>query len=379
MDFAAVITPPYVAKPLRLEPFRALLLAPSRVGDPASARAFARPYRAVSARLLEWEQAGRVSRTAESALFLHEYTAGGITIRGLVGALSIKHRASGLDDRAVWPHEGIHPAQVDELASRMFEMGMNPAPILLVHEGPEAVRAMLRGVTARTPDVDYLDRTEQKQRIWAISNRLEVSAINAALREEAALIADGHHRYAAYLQLQQSNPGTGWDRGLAMLVDQLDTPLFLGAIHRTLVGVNVDDVTEAAIRAGGSVHPGARQQALADLAPQTLVLTDSESWAVVTPPAGAGIELVEWLQTALIPALDVQPSAVAFHHTADEALSRAQCGRTVAVLLPAPDFTAVRDLVNRGGLLPEKATSFQPKPSLGVLMRSVRDESSAPN
>ena len=54
----------------------------------------------------------------------------------------------GLDDRAVWPHEGIHPAQVGELASRMYEMGMNPAPILLVHEGPADVRALLRVVAA---------------------------------------------------------------------------------------------------------------------------------------------------------------------------------------------------------------------------------------
>lgn len=378
MDFAAVITPPYVAKPLRLDPFRALLLAPSRVGDPASARAFARPYRAVAARLLEWEEAGRVSRTTEPALFLHEYTAGGLTIRGLVGALAMHRRASGLDDRAVWPHEGIHPAQVDELASRMYEMGMNPAPILLVHEGPADVRALLRTVAGRPPDVEYLDRTEQKQRIWAITDPAEITAINASLCNSAALIADGHHRYAAYLQLQEAHPGTAWDRGLAMLVDQTDTPLFLGAIHRTLTGVSVADVTAAAIKAGGTVQPGGRDQALADLAPDTLVLTDSEHWAVVTPPSVAGIELVEWLQTALIPSLETKPTSIAFHHAADEALSRAM-RRTVAVLLPAPEFAAVRDLVNRGGLLPEKATSFQPKPSLGVLMRSVRDESSGPH
>lgn len=378
MDVAAVITPPYVAKPLRLEPFRALLLAPSRVGDPASARAFARPYRAVAARLREWEEAGRVTRTPAAALFLHEYTAGGITIRGLVGALAIDCRASGLEDRAVWPHEGIHPAQANELASRMFEMGMNPAPILLVHEGPVAIRTFLKDVSARAPDVEYLDREGQKQRIWAISDPAEISTINVALQDGAALIADGHHRYAAYLQLQESNPGTAWDRGLAMLVDQVDTPLFLGAIHRTLVGVGLDDVTAAAIRAGGSVQPGARHEALAELAPDTLVVTDSDTWAVVTPPTGTGIELVAWLQTALIPALAHQPATIAFHHTADEALSRAKT-RTVAVLLPAPDFTAVRDLVERGELLPEKATSFQPKPSLGVLMRSVLDEPSVPS
>jgi uncharacterized protein (DUF1015 family) len=331
----------------------------------------------VAARLVEWEEAGRVTRTTDAALFLHEYTADGLTIRGLVGALAIDRRASGLDDRAVWPHEGIHPAQVDELASRMYEMGLNPAPILLVHEGPADVRTLLRTVAARKPHAEYLDRNEQKQRIWAITDPVEIASINRSLNDGAALIADGHHRYAAYLQLQEAHPGTPWDRGLAMLVDQTDTPLFLGAIHRTLSGVSVAEVTTAAMKAGGAVLPAGREEALADLAPNTLVLTDSERWAVVTPPTAPGIELVEWLQTALVPALAEPPTSIAFHHAAEDALSRAN-RRTIAVLLPAPDFTAVRDLVNRGGLLPEKATSFQPKPSLGVLMRSVHDEPSGP-
>ena len=41
--------------------------------------------------------------------------------------------------------------------------------------------------------------------------------------------------------------------------------------------------------------------------------------------------------------------------------------------MPAPDFDLVLRIVAAGGLLPEKATSFQPKPSLGVLIRSLRD------
>jgi hypothetical protein len=120
MDFdATVVTPPYVAKPLGLAPFRGMMLSPARVGDPASARAFARPYRSVAARLEEWERRGHVTTDETPALYLHEYTAGGLTVRGLVGALALSRRATGLDDRAVWPHEGIHPVQVEELAARM--------------------------------------------------------------------------------------------------------------------------------------------------------------------------------------------------------------------------------------------------------------------
>ena len=52
MDAAALVTPPYVAGPLRLVPFRGLMLSPGRVGNPTTGRAFARPYKDVSARLM---------------------------------------------------------------------------------------------------------------------------------------------------------------------------------------------------------------------------------------------------------------------------------------------------------------------------------------
>ena len=103
MESSQAVPPPYLATPLRLEPFRALTLAPQRVGDAAAARAFGRPYREVAGRLRRWEATGRVLRDDEPAVYLHEYTAGGITVRGLVGALDMSRRAADLDSRAVLP------------------------------------------------------------------------------------------------------------------------------------------------------------------------------------------------------------------------------------------------------------------------------------
>jgi uncharacterized protein (DUF1015 family) len=44
-------------------------------------------------------------------------------------------------------------------------------------------------------------------------------------------------------------------------------------------------------------------------------------------------------------------------------------GQVTAALLPAVDLDIVLGVVRAGGLLPEKATSFQPKPSLGSFIR----------
>src|SRR6187397_219444 len=135
-DACPVVSPPYVAGPLRLAAFHAEWLAPHRVNDPASARMIARSHRDAAARLSRWEAAGQLSRDPEPALFVHEYTGDGVTVRGLVGALDLSHRAASVEEQVVLPHEGVHPVQVDDLAERMIRMQLNPAPILLVHHGP---------------------------------------------------------------------------------------------------------------------------------------------------------------------------------------------------------------------------------------------------
>ena len=373
MESDAVVTPPYVGGPLRLAPFRALMLAPARIGDPTSGRAFARPYKDVAGRLERWRTQGQMSREDTPALYLHEYTAGGITIRGLVGLLDVSRRATRPEDRAILPHEGIHPAQADDLADRMSEMELNPAPILLVHRGPAGLRARLAAVQQRTPDHEFSDRLGQHHRIWAITDSDDLAAIATDLAPETALIADGHHRYAAYLRLQKRAPGGAFDHGLAMLVDQEDTPLFLGAIHRVLIGTSVDDVVSAAEAVGIGVQETGEDVAVAALGPEHLVVTDADRWAILSVAVPADRTAVQLLHDQLIPALPYGPRAVTYQHTVEEALAQVSPETGVAVLMPAPLVDRVLAIVRDDRLLPEKATSFQPKPSLGVILRSLRD------
>ena len=368
MDSADVAAP-YVAKPLTLLPFRAVMLAAGRVGDPASARALARPYRDVAARLDRWIAQGRASSDEAPAIYVHEYTSGGLTVRGLVGALAMTPRTDDRRHRAVWPHEEIHPEQAGELADRMHQMALNPAPILLVHHGRPELRALVSDVTAREPGWSYLDRTGQRQRIWAVSDTERLARITDLLSQTRCLIADGHHRYAAYLRLQEEHPGTDWDAGLAMLVDQLDTPLFLGPIHRTFRGPDLAQLADACRAAGAAVTTRERTEALQSLDSTHLVLTDGTAWITVVPPL-QGQAVVSWLHEHVVAAIAGPDVTVLHHHTVEDALASASTDAPVA-LLPSPDFEQVRALVEAGGLLPEKATSFQPKPSLGVLMRPM--------
>lgn len=375
MDSAGLVTPPYVAGPLRLEPFAALRLVPARVGNPTTGRAFARPYRDVTARLERWEAKGLVRRDILPALYLHEYTSGGITVRGLVGALDVARRARHPRDRAVLPHEGIHPRQADDLADRMEDMALNPAPILLVHRGSDRLREVLAGITATTPDEVFDDRSDQRHRLWAIRDAATLASIAAEIAGSQALIADGHHRYAAYLRLQRrhadpTTPGTcgPTDSGLAMLVDHGDTPLFLGAIHRTLAGTDLDAVRTAVRAVGLNATTTDQAGAMGSLGPRTLVVTDGAEWVTIHLDTADDRAAVEIVHHDIIPELPHGPSTVHYHHRAEDALSRAGLDE-IAVLLPAPTVDLVMRVALEDRLLPEKATSFQPKPSLGVLIR----------
>jgi len=383
MSSSALVTPPYVAGPLRLEPFPGLRLVPARVGNPITGRAFARPYKDVANRLVRWQAKGYLHRDDEPALYLHEYTSNGITVRGLVGALDVSRRATRPEDRAVLPHEGIHPIQADELADRMAEMELNPAPILLVHRGTPRLRAALIAIISDDPEHAFADRGGQQHRIWAIRDPETLGIVEAELAGSRALIADGHHRYAAYLRLQRRRAHEGAERpttdlGLAMLVDQEATPLFLGAIHRTLAGTSLAHLRDAVESLGLRYTPASQHEAVAALSPTRLATTDGESWAVVNLELRSDEAAVEALHQRIVPALPHGPTTIGHHHTVDDALAAAG-PEAIAVLMPALSVDTVIAIAEADRLLPEKATSFQPKPSLGVLIRSLRDAPPSPS
>ncbi len=369
MESGPPTVPPYVAGPLRLAPFRAVSLAPRRVGDPASARAFARPYRGVPQRLATWQRRGLAVRDDEPAVYVHEYSESGLTVRGLVGCLDLSHLAETVSRRQVFPHEGVHPQQVTELADRMGTMRLNPAPILLVHRGPAAVREVSRKIRTGNPEREFVDHAGQQHRIWAIRDPDQLQALDAGLADARLLVADGHHRYAAYVALHARDPAPARRTGLVMVIDQDETPLFLGAIHRLLHGVSLQDLSEAATASGAHVQRIEEPDAVAALATDTLVLTDGADWATVRLEVPIGHAVVQLVDSVLLARLARRPTKVDYAHSLAQAMDQVRPRRVTAALLPAVDLDLVVDVVRAGGLLPEKATSFQPKPSLGSFIR----------
>jgi uncharacterized protein (DUF1015 family) len=250
-------------------------------------------------------------------------------------------------------------------------MALNPAPILLVHRGPPGVREVSRQVRTASPDREYVDHAGQQHRVWAISEPAQLETVHAALADARLLVADGHHRYAAYVALHAREPTTAHRRGLAMVIDQDETPLFLGAIHRILHGTRLDDLLASATAAGAQVRTIEEGEAVAALAPHTLVLTDGRRWATAHLDVPAGSAIIQRVDQVLLAGLPRPPSRIGFAHSVTQALEQARPDKVTAALLPAVDLDLIMTVVGAGGLLPQKTTSFQPKPSLGSFIRPL--------
>ncbi len=228
------------------------------------------------------------------------------------------------------------------------------------------------------------------------------AAIAADLRHRQALIADGHHRYAAYLQLQArrhaagSGPGP-WDYGLALLVDSAGYPPQIGAIHRVIPGLDVQHAVKLAAPAfalralpGGSADLPAAMDALASASaggPAFVLAGEEAAYLISQPdpaqaaasmPAGVSPQwsalpasvLQELLITRLWDLTDNENTVHVVHHDADAAVRAARAAGGTAVLCSPMTPAGVYAVAARGEKVPRKSTSFAPKPRTGLVLRS---------
>jgi uncharacterized protein (DUF1015 family) len=321
-------------------------LGPGRYDEPAR-------------RLTGWQQAGVVVQDQVPALYVYEQQLGDAVLCGLVGSL-------GLDPerRVVLPHEDVMPHWVDDRLELMEATDADLEPILLAYGDGGVASDAVDAARSGEPWLEA-DTGGAQHRIWRIEDPVVLAAIAAELAGHDALIADGHHRYAAYLERRRREPGRpGTDVGLAMLVDYNRHPLTLDPIHRVVPGLDLATVRSRTPE-GWQVLPGRVERV-----PDRIAVTDGTSWVTLRSTRGQETPTVAMLHDLLLPAWGVVEADISFHHTLQDALALAGPERA-AVELVAPRMDQVLRSAVRGVVLPQKATSFGPKPRVGLLFRTL--------
>ena len=399
-DIAGVTSPPYdvigprvLSSLLDSSPYNSvrLILPGPETGGPVSAAAAG----ALAAdRLDEWLSTGALVRDECPAIYVYEQNGSSVLQRGLVLLVRVGPPSSS----GIFPHEAVMPGPVAGRRALMEATRANLEPIFLVYNGGGAA------LPSGTPLVETVTRDGTKHRLSAVTGSAGED-LAARLRGQTALIADGHHRYAAYRELSEAMHAAGygdgpWDYGLAFLVDADDYPPRLGAIHRVLPGL---DAAEAARRAAAAFTvrklPGGFEASLAALAGAgadggtAFALAGPDGYWLLTEPDPARAALAmpsgtsaRWrsLDAAVLRGLlladlwgiEDNERDVLISHDASEAVRMAGSAGSragTAVLCNPVPFDAVRDIAAGGETVPRKSTSFGPKPRTGFLFRTFDD------
>jgi uncharacterized protein (DUF1015 family) len=375
--------------------------AGTRAADARAADARAAGEIAAS-RLRAWLADGALAVDDVPALYVYEQRDSGWVQRGLIGLVAV-----GTD--AVHPHEGVLPGPVAGRRELMKATRSNLEPILLVYNGRTGVGG--HGGPADPGDASRLtDRTADGQaplacavtddgvthRLWAVTDPATQAAIAADLATRTALIADGHHRYAAYRELRaeerDAGEGSGpWDYGLAFLVDADEYPLRLGAIHRVIPRLSLAEAVRLAseaftVTAVTEETAFDRLAAAGESGTAFLLAGKDGYWLLTDPdqqrleaamPAGASPRwraldasvMQELLLAQLWSIRDNVRDVLISHDTAEAVRMAADAGGTAVICNPMP-LAAVTEIAAHGEKVPRKSTSFGPKPRTGLVLRT---------
>ncbi|HEY3562696.1 MAG TPA: DUF1015 domain-containing protein [Kribbella sp.] len=320
-------------------------LGPARYDEPAR-------------RLVGWQRDGVVVQDEQPALYVYEQRLGDAVLCGLVGSLRLDPAR-----RVVLPHENVMPHWVDDRLRLMEATDADLEPILLAYADGGVASDAVDAARTGEPWVEAETYNGAEHRIWRISDPEALAGIQAELAKHEAVIADGHHRYAAYLERQLRAPyRQSAEVGLAMLVDYVRHPLTLDPIHRVVPGLDLETVR---LRTPSSfqLQPGRSEGD-----PTRISVTDGSDW--LTLHIASEVPTVALLHTELLPAWGVSEDDISFHHTLADALALADT-QQVAVELTAPRMDQVLRSAAQGVVLPQKATSFGPKPRVGLLFRTL--------
>ncbi len=353
------------------------------------------PYHAAAQRLDGWVTSRLWAPDETAALYVYEMRAPDATVtRGLIGAVELR----APEDGVILPHENTMAGPVADRLALMDATQTDVEPIYLVYDGGGAATDVVREVDdeptlarAQTPDGIV-------HRLWRVVDPHVHEEVARDLASRRALIADGHHRYATYRQLQvlmHERRGAGpWDRGLTLLVDATAYGPQVHAIHRVVRGLTFDDAVRPLQAAAHLTSVDDAATALQRLPRDdgfAAVLADGNRASVVrglpsdvsaggsTPEEPEALRRldVSVLHETLVRRIWGLPddeAVVGYAHTITEAIAEARRTHGTAVLLRPTPVGAVAAVATGGGRMPRKSTLFTPKPASGLVMRRFVDQ-----
>lgn len=362
-----------------------------------------------AARLLqEWKEDGVMVRDARPGIYVYEQALGETIRRGIVCLIR-------LNDGKLMPHEVSRGGSTRTLSAQLAATRCQLSLVMAVVPDREGLLSSYLSSQPGQPWFQVVDGKGVRNRVWLDEDPAHHLRLAEGLRDEPAIIADGHHRVEAALDHQRqraesapSHREAPWDYVMTLVVPASDPGLTCRPSHRiceTLGASGWDFLS----RLGESFEiteletPDAAEGWLAQDGPPRFALVQRGAvkglvlrGGVDAPDLSALPEMLRQVDAAVLgelvldPLIAAQlgdawsangedtggaPSGSAFSHnkaSAEEIAQRAFSGEIdVAFLLRPTPAGQVVAVAEAGGLMPPKSTNFQPKPIKGLLHNSL--------
>ena len=361
------------------------------------------PWATHAARTLAaWRADGVLVRDDVPALWVYELQppGGEAATVGWLAAVGIPAPGSP----AVLPHEDTFPVAVEGRRALLAATRTDLEPIVLAHDADPDVTALTDRARETAPTLELVDDDGVRHRLWRVTDPATIAEVTGAIGRTGAVIADGHHRFAAARAHQRTDPDcSGCDAVLALLTPMGPGGLRVAAIHRVLPDLTLDDaagaaaagftVTDVPLPPSAAPSTGAVAAAVTGWLARTggagYLISDGRRLLHLHAPSPAVLARVPaeapdvWRHLDVVLAHDGlieglwgrvdRPENVLIAHTVEEALRMAADRSGIALLLRPPSPADVAAVARAGARMPRKSTLFVPKPRTGLVLRPLAD------
>jgi uncharacterized protein (DUF1015 family) len=425
-DPAQVVTPPYdVISSDEQQTFYErhphnvirLILGKSSGRDSATDN----PHTRAAAAYRRWLDDGILRRDPTPVFYLTSvefpFTGGTRTRMGLIARVGLEPFEKGI----VLPHERTYSAVKAERLGLMKACHANFSPIFSIYPDQGDVLASLRQAAAGAPpDMDFRDDREHRHRLWRIADPARHRLISAQMLDLPVYIADGHHRYETALAYRDWAAANlpGFDARhpanfiMMYLASMADPGLIILPTHRMLHRISPTAAAAFAARAQAffnlQLFPFKREN-LADV--QTIflralersagqngigvVLKNRSEFLLLTlkpgtmtrhfgheeAPEVAALDVTVLTRVVLTELLGFSPadlddkSLMGYSSDAREVLGKVLKGGCEAGFILNPTrMTQVKQIAEKGLIMPRKSTFFYPKVITGQVFNPLLPE-----
>ena len=366
------------------------------------------PYETAGKTLSDWLDRGILRRDDEEAVYIYEeeFTAG--TERRSFKGCIVRVRLEEFSKGIILPHEETLSKAKEDRFNLMKATNCNFSQIYsLFNDGSHEITARLDRLGKAAPISELTDGEGVTHRLWAVTDKDEISAVCSAFAEKKLYIADGHHRYETALNYRNYCRENGIGNGaedyvMMMLVDMEHPGLLVLPTHRIVRDLESFDADAAMAECAkwfditefsgtdtieATLHEKylAGEKALAFYCGgnkyRLLVLRDKQAVSAFLPEkssayCGLDVSVLHTLILERIFGIDAENMAKQINLTYvkkfGDALSAVDEGRAqCAFILNPTKVEEIRDVAAAGEKMPQKSTYFYPKLITGLVMNEI--------